>query len=84
VGPCCYPVSAEVRDAFAARFGASVVRPPAVDLAAAARRALELAGVPAGAVSAVPACTACEEERFFSHRQDGTGGRQAGVVWATA
>lgn len=83
VGPCCYPVSAEVRDRFASAFGEATVRPPAVDLAAAARAALRRAGVPAGAVSALEACTACDAARWFSHRRDGArSGRQAGVVWA--
>ena len=47
IGPCCYPVSAEVRDRFAAAFGEAVVRPPAVDLAAAAARRSVAEGVEA-------------------------------------
>ena len=83
IGPCCYPVSAEVRDAFAARFGEEVLAPPAVDLRAAADCALAAAGVPASAVHHVGPCTACDPERFFSHRRDGApGGRHAGLVWA--
>jgi YfiH family protein len=82
VGPCCYPVDAGLRDRFASAFGPDVVRPPAIDLAAAARRALSQAGVPATAISTVAGCTSCEPGRFFSHRRDGPGcGRQAGVVW---
>lgn len=85
IGPCCYPVSAEVRDRFAARFGDAVVRGPAVDLAAAALRALAGAGVPASAVQRVEGCTCCEPERFFSFRRDGeASGRQGGLVWARA
>ncbi|WP_217912837.1 polyphenol oxidase family protein [Miltoncostaea marina] len=81
IGPCCYPVSAEVRRRFAARFGDAVVAPPAVDLAAAARRALVAAGVPDAAVTTAAACTSCEPGRFFSHRRDGAAtGRQAGVI----
>jgi hypothetical protein len=84
IGPCCYPVSAEVRDRFAAAFGEGVVRGPAVDLAAAARAALVAEGVPAAAIETVPACTSCEPERFYSFRRDGEAcGRQAGLVWAT-
>jgi YfiH family protein len=82
IGPCCYPVSAEVRDRFAARFGDAVLAGEAVDLALAARRALTAAGVPDAAIATVPACTSCEEARFFSYRRDGGGtGRQAGIVW---
>jgi len=85
VGPCCYPVSQEVRDRFAAAFGGAVLRPPAVDLAAAARAALVAEGVPDGAVVTIEACTSCEAGRFFSHRRDGeSSGRQAGLVWAAA
>ncbi len=83
IGPCCYPVSAEVRERFAARFGAGVVAAPAVDLAAAARVALVGAGVPDAAIQTVEACTSCDAERFFSYRRDGAAsGRQAGLVWA--
>ena len=82
VGPCCYPTGAEVRERFAALFGEEVVHAPAVDLAAAGRRALLNAGVPASAITVVAACTSCEPERFFSHRRDGAAsGRQAGLVW---
>jgi len=82
VGPCCYPVDGALRDRFAALFGEATVRPPAVDLAAAARAALARAGIPPSAITAVEACTSCEGGRFFSHRRDGgVTGRQAGVVW---
>lgn len=85
IGPCCYPVSAEVREAFAERFGSAVVRGEAVDLAAAARVALCAAGIPDEAVTAVGECTACDPGRFYSYRRDGAAtGRQAGLVWATA
>jgi len=85
IGPCCYPVSGEVRDRFATRFGRAVLAGEAVDLAAAARRALVGAGVPDAAITTIATCTACEEARFFSYRRDGAGtGRQAGIVWAEA
>jgi copper oxidase (laccase) domain-containing protein len=62
-----------------------VLRPPAVDLAAAARAALVAEGVPEAAIATVEACTSCEADRFFSYRRDGEdSGRQAGLVWATA
>ncbi|HSJ73082.1 MAG TPA: polyphenol oxidase family protein, partial [Miltoncostaeaceae bacterium] len=84
VGPCCYPVSQEVRDRFATAFGEGVVRPPAVDLAAAAGAALAAEGVAQAAVVTVEACTSCEAGRFYSHRRDGAAsGRQGGLVWAT-
>jgi hypothetical protein len=84
IGPCCYPVSAEVRDRFAAAFGEGVVRGPAVDLAAAARAALRAEGVEDAAITTVEGCTSCDAERFYSHRRDGeAAGRQGGLVWAT-
>jgi YfiH family protein len=82
VGPCCYPVDAALRERFAAAFGAGVVRAPAVDLQGAARAALARAGVPRSAVTVIEACTACQADRFYSHRRDGpASGRQAGLVW---
>lgn len=85
IGPCCYPVSAAVRDAFTVRFGADVVVGDAVDLAAAARRALVACGLAEEAVVTVGACTFCSPVRFYSYRRDGAGtGRQAGLVWAEA
>ena len=85
IGPCCYPVSAEVRDRFAAAFGQAAVRAPAVDLAAAARAALVAEGMEEAAIVTVEACTSCEAERFYSYRRDGEScGSQGGLVWATA
>ncbi len=85
IGPCCYPVSADVRDRFAAAFGETVVRAPAVDLPAAAAAALAAEGVAPSAIATVAGCTSCEPDRFFSFRRDGDAcGRQGGLVWATA
>lgn len=83
IGPCCYPVSADVRGRFAATFGAGVVRGEAVDLQASARAALRAAGVPDAAIRVEEACTHCEDERYFSFRRaGGPCGRHAGVIWA--
>jgi copper oxidase (laccase) domain-containing protein len=52
-----------------------------LDLAEAARRLLERAGVER--IELAGLCTSCEEQLFFSHRRDrGRTGRQAGLVWA--
>lgn len=82
IGPCCYTVGDDVRERFAARFGAGVVRDESVDLAAAARMALRALGMDDGAIATVPACTRCEADRFFSFRREGDrAGRQAGLIW---
>jgi polyphenol oxidase len=78
VGPCiqacCYEVSAELGDRFRARFGPEVVREgrdkPHLDLPRAVRASLLAAGLKPGNVDVLQACTACDPERFFSHRRD--------------
>jgi len=82
IGPCCYPVDDALRVSMAHQFGGEVVVGDAVDLRAAARRALGAAGVDDSDIADVPGCTSCDHERFFSYRRDGGGtGRQAGVIW---
>jgi polyphenol oxidase len=77
-GPCCYEVSDDVHEAFAA-YGPSVRRGRNLDLKAVARIALNEAGV--DDVHDVGLCTICSTD-FFSHRRDhGVTGRQAGVAW---
>jgi len=73
IGPCCYEVGDDVR----AVFGTSA---PTLDLKAVARARLAAAGV--HEVHDCGLCTACDAERFFSHRRDrGLTGRQAGLAW---
>jgi YfiH family protein len=73
IGPCCYEVGDDVR----AVFGTSE---RTLDLKAIARERLEAAGV--AEVHDCGLCTACDAERFFSHRRDrGVTGRQAGLAW---
>jgi polyphenol oxidase len=73
-GGCCYEVGPEVHEALGGK-----ARTPTVDLQAAARDRLRAAGV--RDVRAVSACTICDE-RFFSHRREGSAaGRQGGVAW---
>jgi YfiH family protein len=74
-GVCCYEVGPEIH----AILGESHRDGPRIDLRAIARERLLAAGV--AEVRDVPACTICDE-RFFSHRREGTrAGRQAGVAW---
>ena len=74
-GPCCYEVGPEVHGALATRQAGHAN----VDLRLIARARLQAAGI--AAVRSVGGCTICDE-RFFSHRREGTAaGRQAGVAW---
>jgi hypothetical protein len=73
IGPCCYEVGDDVR----AVFGTSE---RTLDLKTVARERLRAAGV--AEVHDCGLCTACDAERFFSHRRDrGVTGRQAGLAW---
>ncbi|NRD50637.1 peptidoglycan editing factor PgeF [Corallococcus exiguus] len=88
VGPCiqacCYEVSPELGDRFRARFGPDVVRTgarPHLDLPLAVKASLTKAGLKPGQVDVLQACTACDPERFFSHRRDaGRTGRHLNFV----
>ncbi|MGI8428977.1 MAG: polyphenol oxidase family protein [Solirubrobacteraceae bacterium] len=79
-GPCCYEVGEEVRAAFSSCSGA-LAGGRRLDLKAAARETLALAGVTC--VYDVGLCTICSDPSlFFSHRRDGgVTGRQAGIAW---
>jgi polyphenol oxidase len=83
VGGCCYEVGPDVRDAVGTRYPAALATTrdgrPALDPAAGAAQALQLAGV--GQVRVAAECTVDLEGRFFSHRRDqGHTGRQAALV----
>jgi len=75
IGACCYEVGPEV----AGLFG---VRGRKLDLRAAAERALRAAGVER--IEHVDLCTACDAERFFSHRRDGGVTGRQGVIGLVA
>ncbi len=82
IGPCCYPVDADLREAMAIRFGDRAVCGESVDLRWAARAALVAAGIPSPQIVDVGGCTSCDDDRYFSHRRDaGHTGRQAGLIW---
>jgi YfiH family protein len=89
VGPCiqrcCYEVSGELATRFTGRFGPEVVEAtgaqPKLDLSRAVRATLLGAGLKPAHVDVLPACTACEPARFFSHRRDaGRTGRHLNYV----
>jgi copper oxidase (laccase) domain-containing protein len=90
LGPCihpeCYEFSPADLDSVAALLGDGVRSltadgRPALDLPAAVRGALHAAG--ADLVHSVDACTACEADRFYSHRARAERERQAVVAWLT-
>jgi purine-nucleoside/S-methyl-5'-thioadenosine phosphorylase / adenosine deaminase len=80
IGPCCYEVGPEVAEPFREAFGGDVAANGTLDLRMAAERALRAAGC--ARVDRFDLCTACDPDRFFSHRRDhGRTGRQ-GVIAA--
>jgi hypothetical protein len=86
VGPCHYQVGPEVVAAVEAGSpgGAVVERHDgsvALDLRRTAVRGLAVEGI--RGVEAAEVCTACEPERFYSHRRDGRTGRHAMVAMRT-
>jgi polyphenol oxidase len=78
IGPCCYEVGEDILGAYRARFGPDVVRGRNLDLWTAAERVLREAGV--DAVERLDVCTACNADRFFSHRRDGALTGRQGVI----
>jgi YfiH family protein len=90
IGLCCYRVGDEVHEAFRGRWGTAHLRGIftradgwRLDLQAANLRQLRGVGVPRRAVTAVPLCTSCRKELFFSYRRDGRrSGRMLNFVTA--
>lgn len=84
IGPCCYEVSADLADRFAAELGGDVVcrgPTPRLDLHAANAAVLRAAGVLPERTETLGRCTSCDAGRFFSHRRDaGRTGRQAAFI----
>jgi polyphenol oxidase len=82
IGPCCYEVGEEVASPAQEAFGADVVRDSRLDLWTAVERALRAAGCEH--VDRVDICTACDADRFFSHRRDrARTGRQGVIAYVT-
>jgi len=85
IGPCCYEVDPGLASRFRSAFGEAVANAapaqPRLDLWRANERSLRTAGLRPAHVEVVGRCTACEPERFFSHRRDrGQTGRQVGFI----
>ena len=76
IGPCCYEVGDDVREAFGSP-GASFFRPAPngrlhLDVRAANARQLLDAGLRPGALHHVADCTRCRADLYHSYRRDGT------------
>jgi YfiH family protein len=88
IGKCCYEVDAPVKQAFAqSRVAWDACSEPngegkwRLDLAAANRELLLVAGLPADAIKVSDMCVSCHRELFFSYRRDGgETGRQMGFI----
>jgi YfiH family protein len=86
IGPQHFEVGAEVCDAFTARDAGAIAAFKInsrgrfmADLALLARRRLAALGV--ARIYGGALCTYAESKRYFSHRRDGTTGRQATLIW---
>ncbi len=85
IGPCCYEVGEELRQAFGPR-GSGFFRPgprgrPHLDVRAANRRQLVLAGLRTEQIQDVDECTRCREDLYHSYRREGRGaGRMLSYV----
>ena len=85
IGPCCYEVGDELREAFGPE-GAEFFRPgpgakPHLDVRAANVRQLLEAGLPAEAIHNIADCTHCHPDLYHSYRREGLGsGRMISFV----
>jgi hypothetical protein len=84
IGPCCFEVGEDVAAELGAidetAIGAGDTGKPHADLWALNRRILVDAGVPEAQIDTFRVCTSCRDD-FFSHRRDqGSCGRQAGII----
>ena len=87
IGGCCYTVGEELQARFGEQFAYAqtlfrrTARGLFLDLTEANRRQLLEAGVLSDRIEQVGGCTACQPERFFSHRaQRGRTGRMMSVI----
>jgi YfiH family protein len=76
IGPCCYEVGEELREAFVE--GDAFFRPgprgrPHLDVRAASVRQLREAGVRPDRIHHVDECTSCRPSLYYSYRRDGPG-----------
>ncbi|OGP55616.1 MAG: hypothetical protein A2Y65_00420 [Deltaproteobacteria bacterium RBG_13_52_11] len=86
IGPCCYEVREDVVSLFQNshdslhQFILEREGRHYLDLGQAAQLELSKAGVPSDNIEAIPLCTACREDLFFSYRRDKKPGRQLSFI----
>ena len=85
IGPCCYEVGDELREAFgpedAAFFHPGPRVRPHLDLRALNRATLEGAGIPRERIHSVDECTSCRGDLYYSYRREGaSAGRMISFV----
>lgn len=82
IGPCCYPVGADVAGNFPAETVEHDGDTMRLDLRSAVRIDLVAAGLPASRIETCDLCTSCRPDLFFSYRRDGVrSGRMGAVIW---
>lgn len=86
IGPCCYEVGRDVvslfqnssdspREFIQEREGNTYL-----DLSRAAQLELTQVGIPPENIEAIPLCTACRKDLFYSYRREGKTGRQLSFI----
>lgn len=85
IGPCCYEVGPEVREALPDAALETARGTTHVDLRRANLAQARAAGIPSEHLIGAPPCTACNTGLYFSHRKQGPHtGRQWALAWMTA
>ena len=86
IGPCCYEVQQDVVSLFQNCYGTHdhLIQEREgrtyLDLSRVAQLELSKAGIPPDNVEAIPLCTCCKEDLFFSFRRDKQPGRQLSFI----
>jgi YfiH family protein len=86
IGPCCYEVQQDVVSLFRNAYGSpdQLIQEREgrtyLDLSRAAQLELSKAGIPRDNIEAIPLCTCCREDLFFSFRRDKRPGRQLSFI----
>jgi hypothetical protein len=86
IGPCCYEVKEDVASLFQNSYDAShrfIQKREGrtyLDLSRAARLELAKMDIPPENIEAIPLCTACRADLFFSFRRDKKSGRQVSFI----